>query len=173
MIHLYIYFPVKAKGCHIFYIGYHVSSDFIMLKLYKWHIFGRKCSQNYKKYFEYTIWSNSRQTKRMQYSLYVWMLPPNLLTPEALCLILYAFISYFICNKKKINESLGHFTTLTMWISFYQYLISVNIQGIQLFPRKNISVNKDVNHKYNSCSFKGAYLHNYFRRILINEIAIH
>lgn len=100
MIHLYIYFPVKAKGCHIFYIGYHVSSNFIMLKLYKWHIFGRKCSQNYKKYFEYTIWSNSRQTKRMQYSLYVWMLPPNLLTPEALCLILYAFISYFICNKK-------------------------------------------------------------------------
>lgn len=118
--YLYIYFPVK--GCHIFYIGYHVSSNFIMLKLYKWHIFGRKCSQNYKKYFEYTIWSNSRQTKRMQYSLYVWMLPPNLLTPEALCLILYAFISYFICNKKKINESLGHFTTLTMWISFYQYL---------------------------------------------------
>lgn len=100
MIHLYIYFPVK--GCHIFYIGYHVSSNFIMFELYKWHTFGRKCSQNYKKCFEYTIWSNSRQTNnRMQYSLYVWMLPPNLFTPEALCLILYAFISYFICNKKK------------------------------------------------------------------------
>lgn len=53
------------------------------------------------------------------------------------------------------------------------WLISVNIQGIQLFPRKNISVNKDVNHKYNSCSFKGAYLHNCFSRISINEIAIH
>lgn len=126
MIHLYIYFPVKAKGCHIFYIGYHVSSDFIMLKLYKWHIFGRKCSQNYKKYFEYTIWSNSRQTKRMQCSLYVWMLPPNLLTPEALCLILYAFISYFICNQKKINESLGHFTTLTDVDIFLSILVELD-----------------------------------------------
>lgn len=112
----------------------------------------------------------------MQYSLYVWMLPPNLFTPEALCLILYAFISYFICNKK-INESLGHFTNLQCgYLSINTcrtWLISVNIQGIQLFPRKNISVNKDVNHKYNSCSFKGAYLHNYFSRISINEIAIH
>lgn len=31
--YLYIYFPVK--GCHIFYIGYHVSSNCIMFELYK------------------------------------------------------------------------------------------------------------------------------------------
>lgn len=114
----------------------------------------------------------------MQYSLhvYVWMLPPNLFTPEALCLILYAFISYFICNIKKMEASgtLQHLQCGYLSINTCRtWLISVNIQGIQLFPRKNISVNKDVNHKYNSCSFKGAYLHNYFRRILINEIAIH
>lgn len=42
--YLYIYFLVN--GCHIFYIGYHVSSNFIMFELYKWHTFGRKCSQN-------------------------------------------------------------------------------------------------------------------------------
>lgn len=114
----------------------------------------------------------------MQYSLhvYVWMLPPNLFTPEALCLILYAFISYFICNKKKMEASgtLQHLQCGYLSINTCRtWLISVNIQGIQLFPRKNISVNKDVNHKYNSCSFKGAYLHNYFSRISINEIAIH
>lgn len=68
--YLYIYFPVN--GCHIFYVGYHVSSNFIMLKLYKWHIFGRKCSQNYKKYFEYTIWSNSRQTNNVCNTVYMY-----------------------------------------------------------------------------------------------------
>lgn len=65
----YIFFPVM--GCHIFYVGYHVSSNFIMLKLYKWHIFGRKCSQNYKKYFEYTIWSNSRPTNNVCNTVYI------------------------------------------------------------------------------------------------------
>lgn len=112
----------------------------------------------------------------MQYSLYVWTLPPNLFTPEALCLILYAFISYFICNIKKMEASgtLQHLQCGYLSINTCRtWLISVNIQGIQLFPRKNISVNKDVNHKYNSCSFKGAYLHNCFSRISINEIAIH
>lgn len=112
----------------------------------------------------------------MQYSLYVWMLPPNLFTPEALCLILYAFISYFICNKKKWKPRALYNTynvDIFLSIDCRTWLISVNIQGIQLFPRKNISVNKDVNHKYNSCSFKGAYLHNCFSRISINEIAIH
>lgn len=114
----------------------------------------------------------------MQYSLYKMYecYRPTYL-PVALCLILYAFISYFICNNK--NNKWKH------WALYNTYNVDIFLSilveldwlastyGIQLFPRKNISVNKDVNQKYNSCSFKGAYLHNCFSRISINEIAIH
>lgn len=89
------------------------------------------------------------------------MLPPNL-TPEALYLIVYTFISYYICNKKKLTKASGTLQHLQYgYLSINTcrtWLISVNIQEIQLFPRKNIGVNKDVNHKSNSCSFKGAHI---------------
>lgn len=48
------------------------------------------------------------------------MLPPNL-TPEALYLIVYTFISYYICNKKKLTKASGTLQHLQ-----YGYL-SINI----------------------------------------------
>lgn len=84
------------------------------------------------------------------------------------------YLVFHLKKKMEASGTLQHLQCGYLSINTCRtWLISVNIQGIQLFPRKNISVNKDVNHKYNSCSFKGAYLHNYFSRISINEIAIH